>query len=376
MKTLKKMKTCSLLLAGIMLLLFSFTAFAEEDENAAPDAGQMSAEQIQAEKEEALKNPQVMQLARKTAVPKGKIKTVKGHVVYQIKDTKEYLKDCWAKIGKYYYHFDEKGYAWKGQKTYKSYTYYFDKNGRMYVSKLRKKGGKTYYFGKTGAMLKSRWAKIKGNRYYFDENGVMVRNRWIGEFWVNASGKYVASKTKSSQKTATFKAASKKQRLIIIGASRVVQMNEAVSTDKNVLYITKSGEGYGWFVSTALPKLRKYLKKYPSSKVVIQMGNNDLAKTEPSSAFSRYAMQFSALIRKYPKASFYFMDALPSLPLESSRNEKRTEFNELLEKTFPKQYIGGYEYMVGNGFETGFNKNHYSTTTSRVIFNYILSSIR
>ena len=364
-------------IAVLLLSLLSGVAAWAADEadvefdGAAPD-GQKTQEQV----EEERGNPWVTRLAERTVLPKGKLKKAKGHIVYQCKEDKSFLKDCWAKIGKYYYHFNEKGYAWKGAKTYKGYRYYFDKKGRMYVRKFRRKGSKTYYYGKSGAMIRNAWGRYKGDRYYFGSKGAMVKKKWVNGFWVGADGKYVASKTKDNYKTFSFKPENSKQRLIIVGASRVKQMKGAVTSDKKVIYITKAGQGFSWFYSKALPKLRKTLKKYPKSKVVIQMGNNDLNDGLVAAAFSRYAMQLSELIRKYPKAEFYFMDALPSMPLSEQKNQARQEFNELLRSTFPEQYIGGYDYLVEIDFQTGFDNAHYSALTYKKIFNYILSKVK
>ena len=170
--------------------------------------------------------------------------------------------------------------------------------------------------------------------------------------------------------------------LIIMGASRVKEMSQHVRaagmktvTDKEgviwkTVYIAKSGEGYSWLSKKAYPKLKAQLKKYPCSTVVLQFGNNDLNRTS-SGNIKKYISFYRKLMKMYPRATFYFMDILPSKN-SPSMNARRRTFNGKLAKAFPNNYIGGYSYLIKSGFKTSYNSVHYSASTSKKIFRYIL----
>ena len=325
--------------------------------------------------EEAVDKPEnnVVKLAYRTVRPKGKL-TRKGKKYCYILSNGSRLKNKWLKIGKYIYYFGNDGNAWTGSHRYKGKQYFFDKKGHLYIRKLRKQGKDRYFYGKDGAMVRGRWQSVRGHYYYFSHSGKMARSKWVMGCYLKANGRMDYTKGRGSTKR--YKSSGGKDKLVIIGASRVWQMSKAVETDSNVIYIAKSGEGLSWFKRTALKKLKKTLKKYPKSKVVIQMGNNDLTRKNAEVLAGKYASIYKSLIRKYPKASFYFMDILPKKPVNSAKNSCAKKFNACLAKRFPKQYIGGYSYMVNEGFITSYNKSHYSVKTSRDIFNYILKKVK
>ena len=320
-------------------------------------------------------DPLVRKLSGKTKKPKGKLTKKNGHIVYFCSNGK-LLKDKWIKIKNAVYCFDKKGYARKGSYTYKGFHYYFDGNGRLQWNYLRKSGSKLYYYGPTGAMVRSAWITIKGERYYFLSNGTMAKKRWIGNSYVDASGRISRGDGSERVNTGWFRAANKKQRLIIIGYSRVAHISEAVTTDGNVIYIAKKGAHLSWVNKTAVPRLKSYLKKYPNSKVVFVCGYNDVASHSAASAFKKFKKMFSPLIRKYKKASFYVVDILPNEYKNGKIGKRILTFNRALKQAFPKQSIGGYDYLVENGYENSFDSIHYSGNTSRTIFNYILKKVK
>ena len=320
-------------------------------------------------------NPQsnVVLLACRTVRPKGKL-TKKGGKYYYILSNGSKLTNTWLKIRKGIYYFGSDGCAWTGSRRYQGKQYYFSKKGKLYIRKFRKEGGARYYYSKTGVMVRGQWYRINDHVYYFSSSGKMAKSRWVNGCYVKANGRMDFRKGKGSTKR--YKSSGRKNRLIIIGASRVWQMSQAVQTDSNVLYIARSGKGYKWFKRTAIPKLKKYLKKYPKSKVVIQMGNNDLTSKNVQSLYRKYAASYRSLTRSFPKASFYFMDILPRKPLNNWKNKYAQQYNKLLCQGFPKQYMGGYSYLVSKGFITSYNDCHYSVRTSRDIFNYILKKVK
>jgi len=49
--------------------------------------------------------------------------------------------------------------------------HFFQYNGRMVVSQVKKINGKHYYLDENGAMVKNEWIEYKGFTYYFQDNG-------------------------------------------------------------------------------------------------------------------------------------------------------------------------------------------------------------
>ena len=70
-------------------------------------------------------------------------------------------------------------------------------------------------------------------------------------------------------------------------------------------YIAKTGEGYEWFSTTGLKRLRKALQKDPDAAVVINLGINDLGN------IGHYIKLYNRLFRSYPQADFYLMSVNP-----------------------------------------------------------------
>ena len=344
----------------------------------------------------------VVSSAKKNTVSGGTfVKTQKG-IRYR-KAGGTYLKNTWAQIGGKIYHFQKNSYVSCGSFSISGKYYYADSEGRIYVNKWRKVSagsyyygsdasmrrscrtlisGKYYYFQNNGKMAVKKWVKIKGKHYYFGTTGTMYTNTWVGNYYVNAAGERSAAPSKSAIKKASSKEVlSAKSRLIILGASRVREMAVAVQdagigqvrvggVKSPTVFIAKPGATYSWASGTAVSELAKYLSLFPKSKVVLQFGNNDLLNTADG-RISQYIRLYAGLIRKYPQAEFYIMDALPAKDAEKM-NQKRVIFNTKLQEAFPAHYIGGYSYMEETGFTTSYNNMHYSAQTSRLIFKYIL----
>lgn len=320
-------------------------------------------------------DPQVLKLAKEQTPSRGKLVTRKGKTFFKLRSGKR-LKSSWVWYRGNAYRMNANGYALKGIHSYKGFLYYFDGNGRLAVKKFFTYKNKKYYACKTGALVTGAWCKAKHTYRYFKKSGAMAVNTRIDGIKVNCDGEIDFDAGRASVKTGTFRAESKKQKLIIVGASRVVQMARAVRTDGDVIYIARSGEGFKWFTNRALPKLTGYLKKYPRSKVVIQLGNNDMKKKKPDARIADYIEAYKKLIRKWPKARFYLMDILPSGRPKAWRENAVKQFNSTLAMVFPANYIGGWGYMTNNGFRCSYNLEHYSNNTSREIYNYILRKIR
>lgn len=306
--------------------------------------------------------------AKKHKVSKGKwVKNKKG-IRYKKKDG-TYLKNVWRSIGGEIYCFDADGYVETKAFSYNGNEYYADSKGRVYVSKWRKTGKKTYYYCANGVRAKY-WKTIKGKCYYFSRTGEMAINQWVCDSYVDKKGVLVTGKTvkgRKINKSGVIQKASSKDKYIIIGASRIVDMSIAVNSS-DTIFIAQNGMGYNWLVSTAAPKLQAYLKKNSNYKVMFQLGNNDTKNV------NSYIAYYKKLMKKYPDTEFYFMDATPADGSSASRNSARKKFNEKMKEAFGNLCVGGYDYMVSIHFTTVDNM-HYPAAVSKKLYNYTISAV-
>ncbi len=321
---------------------------------------------------QAATDPKVVKTARKNKVSKGKwVKKAKG-IRYKKKNG-TYIKSQWCVIDGNVYYFNDKGYVQTGSFQYKGCYYYADSNGKLYIKKFLKKGGKVYYYGATGARLQAKWKKISGKTYYFDRTGKMVTNSWVGNSYVGKDGAKVVNKTvqgRKINKAGEVKNLAKTDNCIFIGASRIVDMSSAVS-GKGTVFIAKSGAGYDWMRNTAASRLNSYLKKNPRCTVVFMLGHNDLSNVD---AYIRY---YRALIKKYPKAHFYFADVLPKTSEKTKINAARVAFNQKMRAAFGNKCISAEAYLKSQGclYKT-VDGTHYSTKVSRLLYNYIMRQVK
>lgn len=382
MKMTEKIRHTVLLLCFFLLLMQDLAAAAGVSPGTDPVGIQAAtgSAAAQAQAEDNSSAADAVTLASRHKVSGGRFSGNKKGIRYIYKD-KHYEINTWARIGNSVYRFDEAGYAERGAFTLNGKSYRADRKGVLYINKVYTHRSKKYYYGRDGVMVRSAWVTIGGADYYFGSNGSMARNCWVGEYHAGSSGrkdrncvvgKYYLGPNGKRTLISEISKRYNDQRLIIIGASRVVQMAQDVSGDTDVMYFASSGQGYSWFKNTVCSKLRDALKVWPRSIVVIQLGNNDIGKGK--SHLKDYIKLYKKLIRQYPKASFFFMDALPSKG-RTQMNEKRRAFNSKLRAAFPSRYIGGFDYLVRNGFTQRSEKDaaHYDAATNRRIFSYILS---
>ncbi len=364
------------------------------------------------------------------SVPKGRIvRTAKGRR-YRY-GTRKYLKMRWAKIGKYIYHFNRKGYADTGFIKLRKKTYYLQKNGRLWLNGKIKINGKYYYFSKSfGYMLTNRWKMTDGVQNYYGEDGVMVTNAWIGARYVDENGKkvrnawvdghYLGANAKmvtntwvdgyylnSSGVIATNtwvdgkylgadgkvvdQSVSTEKKRIFLGDSRTVGMcktmtglisgsntpslESQMNRGETDLYLGRVGEGYTWLQETALPKLQEVLAIYPHSVVAINLGVNDMGN------ISNYISLYQQLLGAYPNTTFLFVSVNPvnksiakkyGYDTSYVNNTNIRKFNRQLKAAFPSQYVDCYTYMTGQGYTT-VDGLHYSANTYTDIYHYLLT---
>ncbi len=311
----------------------------------------------------------VVSYAKSNKISKGKwVKNKKG-LRYRKKNG-AYLAGTWCSIGGHIYYFNQNGYVETRSFKYNENYYFADSKGQVYVNKWRKCGKRYYYYGANGVRAKG-WKTIKGKTYYFNRNGEMLINSWVGNSYVGKDGVRVSNKTVAGRKinkSGEIQKTSSKDKYIIVGASRIVDMSIAVNSS-NTVFIAKSGEGYNWLKSTAGPRLMSYLKQHSGYKVIFQLGNNDLKN------INAYIHYYKALMKKYPHTEFYFLDATPGSEVNSTKNESRKAFNAKMKETFGNLCIGGYDYLFSIRFTT-VDGTHYTAKVSKKLYNYTIQTVK
>lgn len=81
---------------------------------------------------------------------------------------------------------------------------------------------------------------------------------------------------------------SAKGNIIFVGDSRTVYISKWADPDENISFIAKNGEGYDWFIETAVPEVNSI--KTAGDTIVIWLGVNDYCSlhlgTNPWSAYA------------------------------------------------------------------------------------------
>lgn len=125
-------------------------------------------------------------------------------------ETGAYKKNCWEKIGGYWYHFDRNGDMATGWVKIGGYNYcfretgdlaigwcyndegedwyYFDSDGTAKKGWFQEEDGSWYWFSSRGEMASSGYKTIDGNRYYFFDDGQMAANQYVGLFYMDENG--------------------------------------------------------------------------------------------------------------------------------------------------------------------------------------------
>lgn len=330
----------------------------------------------------AASDPRVIQIAKKHTLRSAKIVEAgssRRKLVCVLNGKRLKKKNYWFCVDGSVYYNNKKAVIQTGSFTYKGFRYYAGrKDGKLKINSFHNSGSDLYYFGSTGALITDGWHTADGHKRYFDSNGKICLNQWIGDQYVGYDGVVISSlkhrwepwnPAADENGRVIFVPNASEKHLIIIGASRVVYMSWDVPRDSRITYIASPGKGIDWLKNEAMQLLDFWLSIYPGSKVVIQLGNNGIHSEENS--WLEYRSAYNYLLRHYPRTSFYFMDVLPGNLDYNVKNEDRIEFNDHLRRTFPKQWIGGYDYLIEKGFET-IDKIHYDKATNRMLYSYIL----
>ena len=329
-----------------------------------------------------------------------KVKTAKaGSFVKDAGGWKYICKDgsfprkSWKKIKSNIFYFDKNGYMQTGWRKYKDSWYYLCTGGKkkgMLVTGWKTIGGKRYYFSRqTGARVTG-WQTIGKFLYYFNRKGVLQKGKTVGEYTLDAStGRAVKTSElvnevdaveKSSILTSAALAGDNRSVHIFIGDSRTVGLCSAIGAgyhdgelvewdagDGKEYYLARVSSGYSWYSTTALPQLKKLLKKNPTASVVLNHGVNDLDNAD------RYISSYRSLMPAYPKAKFIVMSVNPvntKLYKGYAQPEVIEKFNDKLLAAFPQNFVDTYHYLQENKFKSP-DGLHYDSLTYEKIYNYV-----
>lgn len=317
---------------------------------------------------------------------------------YCVDSTGARVSSSWVKKNGKTYYFDENGVRLKSSwLTLNGKTYYLNSSGVRVQSKMKKIGGKyyyfksngvrlesswkvisgnTYYFNAKGVRIQNKWKKIGGKYYYFDSNGIMLTSQWIGDYYVDENGVRLTDCVVDGY---TLDSTGKKVveefdgKYIFVGDSRIVGMASAVS-DSNTIFIGKVSAGLSWLKSSASSTLATYLDADSNAKVIFAFGVNDLGN------ISSYITYYNTLIAKYSDTEFYMMAVNPVNETTAAKygysvkNSQIVTFNTKLEAAFSSIYVDTYTYLTTNGFSTS-DGIHYTSSTYKTIYNYVISAI-
>lgn len=81
--------------------------------------------------------------------------------------------------------------------------YFFRSWGGAYKNCWYTSGGKKYYLHDNSAAYQNEWLKADGKWYYFQSDSTMAANTWIDNYYVDASGVWIPSKEKPTDKWIT-----------------------------------------------------------------------------------------------------------------------------------------------------------------------------
>ena len=201
--------------------------------------------------------------------------------------------------------------------------------------------------------------------------------KWKNDCYYNGSGVKLGSfQAMMKKKLPKLKKLTSSQKILVIGASRVLGMKGAVK-DSKVFFYGCGGAGISWFFEKikkdtvrqpALLVIRAFLKEQPRGKVIIDMGGNDLSNINAYIGFYR------SLQRHFPKAKFYFMGILPRARGDRT-NPERKKFNKRLTAEFSGSAIDLYDnvYHLKN-FRTK-DGIHYYKKQIRIYYKWMMKKI-
>ena len=106
------------------------------------------------------------------------------------------MKTGWQKVNGTWYYLDASGVMKTGWQGTNTGWYYLDPSGAMHTGWLKDNDAWYYLGGANDGAMKVGWQQVGGTWYYLNTDGKMAADTWIGNYYVDASGKWVPNKVK------------------------------------------------------------------------------------------------------------------------------------------------------------------------------------
>lgn len=106
------------------------------------------------------------------------------------------MKTGWQKVNGSWYYVDASGVMKTGWQGTNTGWYYLDPSGAMHTGWLKDNDAWYYLGGANDGAMKVGWQQVGGTWYYLNTDGKMAADTWIGNYYVDASGKWVPNKVK------------------------------------------------------------------------------------------------------------------------------------------------------------------------------------
>lgn len=160
---------------------------------------------------------------------------------------------------------------------------------------------------------------------------------------------------------------------VYIGDSRTTQMYEAVENAEKGTWIAEAGKTYAWLPQIGIPLMDAVCKA--GDKVVIQMGMNDLVKSDATTVAKQYLAYYQAMAPQWASRQIR-VSILSMNPVQcvygNISNEQIDILNGIIRGQLPStmEFIDTNTYLKQIGYQTT-DGIHYSTDTYRHIYEYI-----
>ena len=170
--------------------------------------------------------------------------------------------------------------------------------------------------------------------------------------------------------SSSSKSSSAPSSLMFIGDSRTVHISQ-IAGDSNNIFIAKSNEKYDYMVNTAFPEADTKIKS--GMKVIIWMGVNEVDKV---GMIDSYAEAINKKAEEWGKegVKVAFATVGPCVQSYVSDNAAIDAFNKGVAEKLSNdvQVIDVFSYMKNNGYLTTSDGVHYTSETSKKIYDYMV----
>lgn len=159
--------------------------------------------------------------------------------------------------------------------------------------------------------------------------------------------------------------------IILLGDSRFVGIDNAVEQADNVFFVAKVGEGYSWFVETAIPQIEDIREDNPyitDWTIVTGLGVNDLSNV------SKYENKYEELLEgDWSDVTLYYMSVNPvdESKCYTVKNSNIRKFNKHFSDE--ENYIDTYGYVLDH-METN-DGLHFGKTINKKLYSLIMEGI-